>query len=405
MFESVPKLNLTLRYLLGGLAALGVCSSFYLVGGVTPLKVAFAALLVISAPIAVQASLQWRPTRSDGALYLFGLLALTSIAWSPDKSLSLRYMSSLGMGLCLYTILRVMLESDPRLREPLWRSLVLVGIASSLLGLVQAATGSFFMPGTPTRSTATAGQFRANGFFQDPNYLGMAVCAIWPYLLRIRSVAYRVGGLLVAFASIAATFSRASLLVLIVQFLLMGQIGKRVRPRTILTAIFAAVTAIGVIAVLIYLDLLGMRERVFTLAPLLSGSVETVENSALERLDLLLAGWGMFLDHPLLGVGFGGFEYFSAEYMRFVPRSVLAHNTYLTILAEQGLLGGVTFGIFLASVWKRAGRESKLSLLGLLGSMFFLVAHYMPLAMFLFALFLSDRQRVLPGMKDVVRSE
>jgi O-antigen ligase len=56
----------------------------------------------------------------------------------------------------------------------------------------------------------------------------------------------------------------------------------------------------------------------------------------------------VFADHPLVGVGPGMFKYYSAEYGNQVNPGVLegtreAHNLYLGVAADHGLLGLLSF--------------------------------------------------------------
>lgn len=53
------------------------------------------------------------------------------------------------------------------------------------------------------------------------------------------------------------------------------------------------------------------------------------------------AGWDVFRAHPFLGVGPGGF----AESLQHMPHPMSAHNTYLSVLVEEGVIG---FGFFCA---------------------------------------------------------
>ena len=69
------------------------------------------------------------------------------------------------------------------------------------------------------------------------------------------------------------------------------------------------------------------------------------------RRQALSAGWRMFQDHPVLGIGSGRFARVFADYdpdpsMQY--GSLSAHNLYAQILAEQGLLGLLTFAALLA---------------------------------------------------------
>jgi hypothetical protein len=74
--------------------------------------------------------------------------------------------------------------------------------------------------------------------------------------------------------------------------------------------------------------------------------------AVVERMAQLWAGWKMFLAHPLLGVGPGNY---TAAYQEFTAGPWFAsrghaHNYYLQIAAEAGVLGLVAYLILLGSI-------------------------------------------------------
>ncbi len=84
-----------------------------------------------------------------------------------------------------------------------------------------------------------------------------------------------------------------------------------------------------------------------------------IEESAAIRLDLWDHSLKLFEEHPLLGIGFGGFEFTMPEGVRWKD----THNYYLKMLSEQGIVG---FGLLLTvlfagfrSGWKllKAGKN------------------------------------------------
>ncbi len=79
----------------------------------------------------------------------------------------------------------------------------------------------------------------------------------------------------------------------------------------------------------------------------------TSELSARSRLSFLYVSWKMFLDAPLLGVGYGQFPQAAQPYLSDRTTSLYLedirgqpnHNTFLAMLNETGLIG---FGLFVA---------------------------------------------------------
>lgn len=93
--------------------------------------------------------------------------------------------------------------------------------------------------------------------------------------------------------------------------------------------------------------------------------------SAESRLVIVQAQWQMFLDHPF-GAGHGGTaalspNYLSREYLTVDPRNPegqagrSSHNTFMSILVDQGVPGIILLFALLAWVWTAVGYVTKRS--------------------------------------------
>jgi len=83
--------------------------------------------------------------------------------------------------------------------------------------------------------------------------------------------------------------------------------------------------------------------------------------STAERLAHWLAGVGMFSDHPFTGVGIGNYGSAYAQYHVgiFVNSLDHAHNYYINIAAETGIIGLVAFLFLIATIFVAGGRAYK----------------------------------------------
>lgn len=66
------------------------------------------------------------------------------------------------------------------------------------------------------------------------------------------------------------------------------------------------------------------------------------EGTGKERIESWKAGWKMFLDYPLFGVGPGNFGPWFPDYYPFNPGKMwgrVAHSLYFTLIPEMGLIG------------------------------------------------------------------
>jgi hypothetical protein len=96
----------------------------------------------------------------------------------------------------------------------------------------------------------------------------------------------------------------------------------------------------------------------------------TEDGSAMSRIIILKGGWNMFLDYPS-GVGSDGHEILSFD-ERYLPPSALsgrhgraAHNTFMKLLVEHGVLGGLLFiamGIWITLTLWRLKRLDRIGL-------------------------------------------
>ncbi len=168
-------------------------------------------------------------------------------------------------------------------------------------------------------------RIRWYGVFNDPNDLGLALVLIVPVLIdRVFQKRFFLSALLlpVILYGIYWTNSRGAMLSLaagIFAYLVL-------RYRSLKGVIIGGVMAvIGVV-----------------FGPSRMGSLSGSEESAYGRIEAWYSGFQMFKSSPLFGVGQGMFT----EY-----HNLTAHNSYMLVLAELGLLGSIFFvGMFYISL-------------------------------------------------------
>jgi O-antigen ligase len=128
-----------------------------------------------------------------------------------------------------------------------------------------------------------------------------------------------------------------------------------------------------------------------------------VDASIRMRTQLLIGGSKMFLDHPILGVGVGNFIVHSVHYSGVLPPSY-AHNMFLHVAAETGVLGIFFFVALLWMTWRMLRRiqaaasqtgnlfyshisqSLEISLIGFCVAAFFLSQHFNKMLWILIAL-------------------
>jgi O-antigen ligase len=264
---------------------------------------------------------------------LLGVLIGLSLLTSPDQadgvSKVVRYALFITF-FFLVTQLAATIDSATRVM----RVIVLSGAAAAVWGLVAFVSGA---------------EDRAGGPIDDPNDFAFLMATLIPlctYLFvqerRLRWLWGAAGVLLIA--AVLATLSRGALVGLGALFV--WAVATRRIP---LTGVLAAlVTLVSVVAL------------AFTFwAPLINDNIERKGKIADENVASRQAYWSaalsMTADHPWLGVGPGRFGEESADYIRenpiVIPNPVV-HNSYLEILAENGIFALMAFLAFLGVTWR-----------------------------------------------------
>lgn len=162
-------------------------------------------------------------------------------------------------------------------------------------------------------------------------YSALAAMSLWWFLLRRIPVWILLGNLL----GLALTLSRSGYLgfvvVALVAFIVRGPVRRRGR---LFVALAVAVTLAFAIAPL--------RER-------LGGGLSSTDYGRSTRTEIWSAALRDFTQHPVLGIGWGNFQPAPGEH---------AHNSYLQVAAELGVVGLGLIGWWLGSVvWELARRR------------------------------------------------
>jgi O-antigen ligase len=204
---------------------------------------------------------------------------------------------------------------------------------------------------------ASGGQMRSFGFapalLDDLLALALPIGAsLFLWGRRKRALAYAAGCLIV-FGALAATQSRASILIALLfsvfvfivswrrsRTLADGDPGPRdIRRRVLLTMVFGGSALIVLVAVFsgFFETLLWRFERLFSTTP---------RDTILARFALWKYAWLSFLSNPITGIGPGNFRYVQQIFHQatldpiyFYVRGYSAHNLTIHYLAETGIVG------------------------------------------------------------------
>jgi putative inorganic carbon (hco3(-)) transporter len=206
-------------------------------------------------------------------------------------------------------------------------------LGAALVGATAAAFGalcSFLVLHEP----------RASGPLDDPNDLAYVLVAALPLIVAFspRSTMARVcliGSGVVIAAATATTLSRGGLIALAVA--LAWVIVRRAVSGKLVLSVLLGVSAVGFLVAMLA-------------EPLVSKALSEKTYIAGENVDTRLMRWQaaarMLADAPLFGVGPGGFrEHYSSvsRLAEIAEPTAVAHNMYLEVGAELGMLGLIVF--------------------------------------------------------------
>lgn len=303
----------------------------------------------------------WR--RAVITLGLYGVVVAASSFFATNQDLAWIGIDDFFRDGIISLIIVLLLTRGPTFRRVIW-TLLAAGLFLATLTTLQQLTGQFtnnffgFANAEVRNIVGELNDYRIQGPLSS-NYYAMILVVLVPLALdrfwNERSLVLRglaLYGLIVYTLSIIFTFSRGGLLALLVVFVLM-LFRHPPRPTVLLTTVL-------VIAMLLPLVPQPYVQRVVNLLDLLPTQSEAnfVEEGALRgRLSEITVAALVFADHPITGVGYNNFE---LHYLDYSPELGLdprredrgAHNLYLEVAAETGILGLLTFLLLLGFMFQ-----------------------------------------------------
>jgi O-antigen ligase len=295
-----------------------------------------------------------------GPLILFlGTIAF-SLVYSPNQpEATISFIRMASLVLFLY-LSQLMVDSRKAVSVVVW-SMALASLGGSILGAYQVITGRFHLPVDVIQ--ALGGNVpRATGMFHNPNIFAtflmggiipmMAVLLNCPMSLWKRL--FFALATVVSLAGVLASFSRSSWLATMLGIVVLLWLSKKLKY----LFIFLLVGVVAVLALKEFVPFAGyIFERFMSIFTFIEeyGQVGTTSGTA--RVMLVMAAMSMFLEHPVLGIGWRGFPMVFSPYAPVgYPHWSLVdecHTVVATVLAELGLVGFVAFAWFIARVLSR----------------------------------------------------
>src|SRR5437588_736565 len=298
--------------------------------------------------------LHYGPLLIGGALVLAAALLPPLLATAALAAVGLGTLLLARPTLAIYLLVLSYVDTPARLRRLLYL-VVLAALSQALLGIGQTLVH------VGPASFARGGVLRASGTFDQPNpfagYLNLTLPLLFAAVVTGVPLVGRLRGPALVFLSVALllSVSRGALLASIAAAVVIVAVHTR-RARALVAAVavplfaLAAGTVFGLVP-----D--SVTETIATALGV--NNVDLVNPTPLtwpvaERLAHMLAGLHMFQDHPWLGVGIGNYPaVYPAYQLAPVWKNPLghAHNYYINVAAEAGVVGLAAFLILLVSAF------------------------------------------------------
>jgi len=286
-------------------------------------------------------------------LLYFAVAIVSDFVFNPPTGLALRELMRLASYLCFYYVISDWVRTEDEVNT-LAKTLMLSTIGVTIFGFYQIAIGDYsalynaLYPAQEEAVKLPPFSGRITSFLSHYNSLGGYLNMVIPFAivfsLKARDkVLRRLSWICLVLASVSVllTQSRGALIAYVAVILLAAWfLAPDRRARFVWVSAVAIASAVGaLLAGLIF-------ER-------LSGVDEFTE---VTRLAIWAGAGALFLRSPVAGIGFGNLRSVLAVFIDVENGILDAHNLYLELLSETGILG---FGVFMGtiiSVLRRARR-------------------------------------------------
>jgi O-antigen ligase len=314
-------------------------------GGLPPTSILDAGRLVVALAFAVWLIRPGRPragvipasplTLPLALLFaVYALSTLYAIDVSAARTESLRLLFALGG----FALIPFFVRDEPSLRWTLY-AFVFAAAALAIAGIYQEATGTFFW----NEGLGLFGERRINATFADPNHFArylveaiVVALTLWFFVGRRIRFGLLLPAMALSMLTLVFTGSRGAWIVGVISLPLAVvalPVARSLRMRML--GMGAALLVLAAIVVAAFNPFVSKRINTFTFGLEASGA----------RPYLVRAGLNMFADHPLTGVGAGGYQSsFENDYLRYKDPKIkanitMSHTSLVTIMAELGVIG------------------------------------------------------------------
>jgi O-antigen ligase len=303
--------------------------------------------------------------RAAVLLLAYGLAGLASLLYATDTVRAQEALVDYGKDALIVLIVTTLLQGVTMVHRVIW-ALLAAGIFLGTISVYQYLTGTLAYPywgfgqAEVMHIVGKSSGYRLGGPLGSANAYAQILLVLIPLAFNRLWYERAPGGrLLAAWAlgvcglALVFTFSRGAFVALLVA---LGIMVVRQPPRPL-----SLLLTTGLLVPLLLLVPGQYTERLKTLVSAVTSSGQRSDASMRGRWSETLVGWRMFLEHPLVGVGWHNSF---VHYRRYAKQVGLdsrhedrgTHNLYLQIAAETGLLGLSVFAALLCSMFRSLQR-------------------------------------------------
>lgn len=347
--------------------------------------------------------LRWSPVYLPLLLFVAagGLSAFSALSMGTWLNDWLKWIQMLVLVAITLTLAR------DRRWEWLLFSLTMAAVANGVIGIYE------FFGGSGALVLLVNGRyFRAFGTFGQPNPFGgfmglvapLALMATLGYAARAWAIrragrlpslkdtlpiAFYAASSAILIVALFMSWSRGAWLglgaaVLVMAFALPRRVSRSIALVLIVALIVGALFLTGRLPASVVARVTSATEELFAISDVRGVDITTANYAVMERLAHWQAAVNMATDHPWLGVGLGNYEVAYPDYRLINWKFPLghAHNYYLNVLAETGIIGlfayTVTWIALFGLTWRvrrHPDTLARLTAIGLLGTWTYLSVH------------------------------
>jgi O-antigen ligase len=267
------------------------------------------------------------------------------------------------LALLIYFVTALHLLREAPRRRVLLITLTLLGAGTALFAIVQKLTwnGKFYWVRPASPYIAPFGPYANYNHFAGMMELLLPLAFAWLLFARVKfeQRALWLFAVILMAAALLYSLSRGGMLALSVELFALLWLAWRGRRDETHKGNQPLLIGLTVILIGVFALWIGYDALLWRFQSLRQGAQEY---SVVTRLEYWRGAAQMFRDHPVFGVGLGAFPALYPHYGQSsakLERLEKAHNDYLQLLTDAGLLGGLLLIWFGFELWRQARRQRR----------------------------------------------